>query len=686
MCAMENELFTLKDTRPTADPIYPYTDKLKSPLIIDNGSYHCRAGWAAQEKPKLIFKSVMAKQRGKKDCEAQIGNDISNIEVVRWLLKTQFDRNVVTQYDVQEQIFDYVFGHLGINSHGCVDHPIVLTEAIANPNYSRQLMSELLFECYHVPSVAYGIDSVFSFHLNNPGMKGDHAMIVSCGYHTIHLLPILSGKMDLPRTKRINVGGNHVTSFMHRLLQLKYPAHFTAITLSRAEELLHNHTHIAYDYEETLRSWKDDYNGYYSKNVHCIQLPYTPLTTTTSNVEAQKERKLQQVRRLQEMNAKRREERLAADEEKLRQLLIIQELLEDDDEDAFNKALDEVGYSTNAELLIGIAQLNTRIQRTKDKMFITSTAKDDDSSQEPKPKRFLVEFDASKYADLASWIASVKQKRQELIEARMQRRQRKSDMAKRRTLASQERMKLISQLAADKKKEDNFGQNDDDWQVYKTINRDGGDTDSEEEQEKLQEMEQILREHDLEFQKEMENSQEPNFTFNLAEYYQLHLGIELVPELLFQPSMMGIEQAGIVESLGFILSKYSQEQQNKMVQNVYLTGGCALFPGFKARLERELLAIRPFQSEFCVTMAVDPVLDAWNGARNWALKSENISKFSITRAEYDEKGGEYLKEHSASNVYYPSPPPVVIPTKPSLVTTAVPTTPSTTNTTVTSPN
>lgn len=28
-------------------------------------------------------------------------------------------------------------------------------------------MSELLFECYHVPSVAYGIDSLFSYYNNH---------------------------------------------------------------------------------------------------------------------------------------------------------------------------------------------------------------------------------------------------------------------------------------------------------------------------------------------------------------------------------------------------------------------------------------------------------------------------------------------------------------------------------------
>ena len=44
-------------------------------------------------------------------------------------------------------------------------------------------------------------------------------------------------------------------------------------------------------------------------------------------------------------------------------------------------------------------------------------------------------------------------------------------MARRRTAASQERMKIISQLAKHSKKDDDFGRNDDDWDVYKVIRK-----------------------------------------------------------------------------------------------------------------------------------------------------------------------------------------------------------------------
>ena len=64
--------------------------------------------------------------------------------------------------------------------------------------------------------------------------------------------------------------------------------------------------------------------------------------------------------------------------------------------------------------------------------------------------------------------------------------------------------------------------------------------------------------------------------------------------------------------------------------------------------------MRPFQSQFAIYKAKNPVQDAWYGAKKWAL-SETFPKYSVTRAEYEEKGGEYLKESSISNRYFPTP-------------------------------
>lgn len=171
---MEIELIELKDIKAVPDTIHPYLQRVKSectPLVIDNGkfliifkclmllfkttilcltlgSYNCRVGWATEKEPQLIFKNLIAKprkERGKKDGEPQVGNDIANIEAVRFQLKTQFDRNVVTHFEAQEQIFDYTFTHMGIDTEGSINHPIILTEAFLNPNYSRNCKNAISY-------------------------------------------------------------------------------------------------------------------------------------------------------------------------------------------------------------------------------------------------------------------------------------------------------------------------------------------------------------------------------------------------------------------------------------------------------------------------------------------------------------------------------------------------------------
>ena len=67
---------------------------------------------------------------------------------------------------------------------------------------------------------------------------------------------------------------------------------------------------------------------------------------------------------------------------------------------------------------------------------------------------------------------------QELLDQRKQRQQQRQELGRRRSAASQNRMRLISQLAEEgagpgkkskRSKEDTFGMNDDDWNVYRAI-------------------------------------------------------------------------------------------------------------------------------------------------------------------------------------------------------------------------
>ena len=57
-------------------------------------------------------------------------------------------------------------------------------------------------------------------------------------------------------------------------------------------------------------------------------------------------------------------------------------------------------------------------------------------------------------------------------------------------------------------------------------------------------------------------------TFDLAEYYQLSVGVERmrVVEALFQPSIMGLEQGGLAETMEWVLGQCDPETQQDLVQ------------------------------------------------------------------------------------------------------------------------
>ncbi|XP_053309450.1 actin-related protein 5 [Spea bombifrons] len=556
-------VFTFRDARTNPDPVQEPVLDGPAVVVLDNGSFQLRAGWAGKGPP-LQLRSVVARSRGGPRSLSRVGNDIPNLEPLRWLLRTPFDRNLPVNLELQELLCDHVFQKLGVASQGCVEYPIVFTEAPCTPLHVRQMVSELLFECYRVPKVSFGVDGLYSFYHNKNDLSPRSGLVVSSGYHCTHILPVLGGRLDAKNSKRINIGGFHAVTYLQRLLQLKYPGHVSAITLSRMEEILHDHCYVPEDYMEELQKWRCP--DYYEQNVHKMQLPFSSkLLNSAIPSEEKQERRQQQLRRLQELNARRKEEKLQQDQERLDRLLYVQELLEDGHVEQFHKALVELNMDSAEELQSYIHKLGAAVEQGRQRLLVEAI---DSKPQTPE------------------------------------------------TTAEQDDMEGISEL------------------------------------------EPLSSEEPMETEKTAPNVQA---MFNIAEYHQMYLGTERirVPEILFQPSLIGEDQAGLAETMQYILDRYPPEVQLELVQNVFLTGGNMMYPGVLGRMEKELLQMRPFGSRFQVSVASHPVLDAWHGASDWALQNVEGEDGWISRQDYEEKGGEYLKEHAASNqctgIHLPKP-------------------------------
>lgn len=90
------------------------------------------------------------------------------------------------------------------------------------------------------------------------------------------------------------------------------------------------------------------------------------------------------------------------------------------------------------------------------------------------------------------------------------------------------------------------------------------------------------------------------------------------------------------------------------MQNIFLTGGSSKFPNFIERLKIDVTKIRPAGSSFNIYQALDPIHDAWRGAKEWSVDKEALSSF-LSKAEFEENGIGYINEHNLSNTYIPTP-------------------------------
>jgi len=351
-------------------------------------------------------------------------------------------------------------------------------------------------------------------------------------------------------------------------------------------------------------------------------------------------------RRLVEINARKRDERLIVDEANLRQMLIVKDIYQQGYETKFAKSLAKLnmGLSDIYQLEGMIEKIKSRIEKAKDSK-VRDLCKEE--KVEPDLKKRREEMDDGEKEEFDAWLKDIRKKFVELKEKKLARSQRRQQLAKRRTAASQERMRIISQLARNTKKEDNFGMRDEDWDVYKQISKEGGDSDSEEEGLRCAEYEAILREHEPE---------EEEVGMDSAEWHQVHLATETIrtPELIFQPSMIGQDQAGLAELLEFVLDRFTPDVADRLANNVFLTGGLASVQGLQERLETDLRCMRPAGSTFHVGRAANPNLDSWRGASRWAGSSQAVF---LSRELYQEAGEGYLAEHIFSNRYFPTPPP-----------------------------
>lgn len=571
-------------------------------LVIDNGTFECRAGDSEDNLIRFRNQIFRTKEKDGSITYSLSPNKKSTIT------KSMFDGSVIYNYYVLTGTIKEIIRELKIQPKN-----LLITECFLNPRMFQEMILLNIFNSFSFESVQLGYDFIYSYEYNlkhnnlseEVEFKREFCdVIVSMGNLGVYVVPVdpIKKKILYEESTHLLLGGNIAQFVFSKSVINKYVGTGVKVSKEEVEEYF-KRIRVPINYTEEIEEVVNQGKG----NVKIHQKQIKP---QQKQIKKEKTEKVQQKKRKIEVKTKEVEE--YSDKEDTTEKL----------DELDNLAEGEIDKEDTTEKLDGLTELNKKIRRDK----LIKGATDHRNKQ-----KIVKVLDRLKYhLFLLEDRFLLLNNKEEFMKIRRDRLEGLEKTLKRRNFVRNElkNKKSMHSLILLKKSLNQLDGKLDSNSYLEEIKEAGMD-----DLDILGEIEYIdlfLRENDERYVVKEENPLD-KIREGVKEKGGININIEFIRtgEALFNPSIIGLEQPGIGESLSYVF-------MNRDVRNIFITGGFSQIEGIKERIEKEIESLRYFPNTPLVTVALDPVNDAYRGG---FIKSEYFKSYKRDEfmREYEEK-------------------------------------------------
>lgn len=190
---------------------------LKTTLVIDVGSGNCKAGFAGEDVPNVIFPSIVGRPKtanimsGTDSADSYVGDEA---QAKRGILKVSYpvEHGIVQDWEDMEKIWHHTF-YSGLRCEP-QEHAVLLTEAALNPKANRERMTQIMFETFYVPALYVSTQAVLSLYASGRTT----GIVCDSGDGVTHIVPIYEGYAMPHAVSRLNMAGRTLTEYLMKIM------------------------------------------------------------------------------------------------------------------------------------------------------------------------------------------------------------------------------------------------------------------------------------------------------------------------------------------------------------------------------------------------------------------------------------------------------------------------------------